>query len=55
MGKNPYRGAAMLAIDQEIPIQPISNKTTKGKHTILKTCFLKFWVLRYYCSCSCKH
>ena len=45
MGKNPYRGAAMLAIDQEIPIQPITNKTTNGKHTILKTCFWNFGFL----------
>merc|ERR1711917_110750 len=29
--KNPWRGAAMLIVDQEIPIQPISNKSTNGK------------------------
>ena len=37
--KKPCRGAAiecLLAIDQEIPIQPISNKSTNGKQRILK-------------------
>ena len=31
LGKNPWRGAAMLIIDREIPIQPISKKSTNGK------------------------
>lgn len=31
LGKNPWRGAAMLIVDQEIPIQPISKKNTNGK------------------------
>ena len=30
LGENSIRGAAMLMIDQEIPIQPMSKKTTKG-------------------------
>ena len=29
--KNPWRRASMLIVDQEIPIQPISNKSTNGK------------------------
>ena len=31
LGENPYRGAAILIVDQEIPIQPISKKNTNGK------------------------
>ena len=31
LGKNPWRGAAMLIVDQEIPIQSISKKSTNGK------------------------
>ena len=29
--KNPWRRASMLIVDQEIPIQPISKKSTNGK------------------------
>ena len=34
LGKNPWRGAAVLMVDQEIPIQPISKKNTNGKKKI---------------------
>ena len=41
LGKNPWRGAAVLMVDQEIPIQPISKKNTNGKknrnHTVIHT------------------
>merc|ERR1712193_515050 len=36
LGKNPWRGAAMLIIDQEIPIQPISKKNTNGIAAVVR-------------------
>jgi len=36
LGKNPWRGAAMLIVDQEIPIQPISKKNTNGIAAVVR-------------------
>merc|ERR1711953_179638 len=36
LGKNPWRGAAMLIVDQEIPIQPISKKFTNGIAAVVR-------------------
>merc|ERR1711953_16880 len=36
LGKNPWRGAAMLIIDREIPIQPISKKSTNGIAAVVR-------------------
>merc|ERR1711990_1290718 len=36
LGKNPWRGAAMLIIDREIPIQPISKKFTNGIAAVVR-------------------
>jgi len=36
LGKNPWRGAAMIIVDQEIPIQPISKKNTNGIAAVVR-------------------